>query len=92
LRDLDKNLAILREFKHLKTLDLFKNPLAEEPNYRLRIIYELPWLKLLDRHIITLEERREAKKVIEALRNYTFTTEEKKKKIENSSLCLIFLS
>lgn len=55
--------------------------MAEEPNYRLRIIYELPWLKLLDRHIITLEERREAKKVIEALKNYTFTNEEKKKKL-----------
>jgi hypothetical protein len=32
--------------------------------------------------VITLEERREAKKVIEALRNYTFTTEEKKKKLK----------
>ena len=32
--------------------------------------------------VITLEERREAKKVIEALKNYTFSTEEKKKKLK----------
>lgn len=35
-------------------LDLFGNPLAEEPYYRQKIIYYLPQLKVFDRHSIKL--------------------------------------
>ena len=61
LRDLDKNLEILKELVYLKQLDLFGNPLAEEPYYRFRVINELNQLQLLDRHIITQTERAKAK-------------------------------
>lgn len=39
LRDLDRFLEFLRKFAFLEQLDLFGNPLAEEPDYRLKIIY-----------------------------------------------------
>lgn len=42
LRDLDKFLAKLMAFAFLQQLDLFGNPLAEEPDYRLKIIYLMP--------------------------------------------------
>ena len=50
LRNLDKNLTILCEFSFLKNLNLFGNPLAEEPEYRNRVIYKLPSLEIFDRH------------------------------------------
>jgi len=50
LRNLDKNLLILCEFSFLKNLNLFGNPLAEEPEYRNRVIYKLPSLEIFDRH------------------------------------------
>ncbi len=50
LRDLQKQIDFLKPYTHLQTVDFFKNPLAEEPNYRLRVIHALPSLKLLDRH------------------------------------------
>jgi hypothetical protein len=55
LRDLDKNLEDLKMFPYLKELEMFQNPLAEEPYYRLRVIHALPNLFLLDRHVITGE-------------------------------------
>ncbi|CAD8042989.1 unnamed protein product [Paramecium primaurelia] len=57
LRDLEKNLLILKEFPGLTTLDLFNNPVAEEPYYRNRVISALPQLQLLDRSIITVQEK-----------------------------------
>lgn len=42
LRDLDKNIEFLKNYPNLKTLDIFDNPLCEEPNYRLRVVYNLP--------------------------------------------------
>jgi len=53
--------------------DLSENPVAEEPNYRLRVIWAMPSLQVLDRHgkivykyvvnllVVTLEERTKAK-------------------------------
>lgn len=54
LRDLDKFLEFMENFAFLEQLDLFGNPLAEEPDYRLRIIYHMPQIKILDRHMVTL--------------------------------------
>lgn len=65
LRDLDKFLLQLTKFQYLKQLDLFGNPLAEEPDYRLKIIYLMPQILTLDRHMVTIAERIKAKKVCE---------------------------
>ena len=61
LDDLENVLEELRPMNHLKNLDLFDNPIAQEDNYRLRVIGELPTLTMLDRHEITVEERKDAK-------------------------------
>lgn len=50
LRNLDNSLLILKELSFLKNLNLFGNPLAEEPEYRNRVIYSLPSLDIFDRH------------------------------------------
>ena len=50
LKDLDYQLAILHKLTFLEQLDLFGNPVAEEPNYRLRVISAMPKIKILDRH------------------------------------------
>lgn len=50
LRNLDKNLAVLKPLSFLKNLNMFNNPLAEEPEYRSRVIYALSSLEDLDRH------------------------------------------
>ena len=49
LRGLDGVLTFLKQFTLLRNLDLFNNPLAEEPNYRYKVILALPWIKLFDR-------------------------------------------
>ena len=50
LRNLDKNLEFLKFFSFLEELNLFDNPLAEEPEYRSRAIFALPSIEILDRH------------------------------------------
>jgi len=42
LRNLDKFITFLSKFAFLEQLDLFGNPLAEEPDYRMKIIYAMP--------------------------------------------------
>jgi Leucine-rich repeat (LRR) protein len=42
LRDLDKFLRQISKFAFMKQLDLFGNPLAEEPDYRLKFIFLMP--------------------------------------------------
>ncbi|KAG6974277.1 hypothetical protein JG687_00000431 [Phytophthora cactorum] len=41
-------------------LDLFGNPVVEEENYRLQVIRAIPSLDVLDRHVITDDERAKA--------------------------------
>ena len=65
LRDLDRFLVQLTKFQYLKQLDLFGNPLAEEPDYRMKIIYLMPQILTLDRHMVTVAERIKAKKICE---------------------------
>lgn len=52
-------------FSFLTQLDLFGNPLAEEPDYRLKIIHTMPQIEVLDRHRVTLQERQKAAKMAE---------------------------
>lgn len=71
LRNLDKFLEFLRvKFAFLEQLDLYGNPLAEEPDYRLKIIHAMPCIHLLDRHMVTIEERIKAEKMYENLNNF----------------------
>eukprot|EP00439_Symbiodinium_sp_Y106_P064589 s1897_g10.t1 len=64
LRNLDKQLALLSRFPFLKKLELFDNPVAEEPDYRLRLIYHVPQVELLDQHTVKLPERLRADEVV----------------------------
>ena len=60
LRDLDDFLEFLQKFSFLEQLDLFGNPLAEEPDYRMKIIRAMPQIQILDRHKVTHIERLKA--------------------------------
>lgn len=64
LWNLDKQLALLSRFAFLKKLDLFGNPVAEEPDYRLRLIYHVPQVEILDRHSVKETERLKAAEVV----------------------------
>mmetsp|Transcript_24618 Transcript_24618/g.40535 ORF Transcript_24618/g.40535 Transcript_24618/m.40535 type:complete len:211 (-) Transcript_24618:1-633(-) len=54
----------LVNIKNLRTLFLSENPIAESPQYRLRVISMLPQLKALDTKDITEEERLSAKALL----------------------------
>ena len=64
LRQLDKQLVYLKQLPFLENLNLFNNPLAEEPEYRYRVIFNIPKLKVFDRHKITEFEKIKAEKVV----------------------------
>lgn len=64
IRNLDKQLLVLEKASFLKNLDLFGNPLAEEPDYRLRLIYKAPQIVLLDRLGVTLPQRQRADEIV----------------------------
>ncbi|KAL4502458.1 hypothetical protein ABPG72_012045 [Tetrahymena utriculariae] len=82
LRDLDLNLSKMLHLTNLKQLDLFDNPLADEPHYRLRVIYAMPSVKVLDRHVVTQEERNKAKKFMETDYNQIRSKKDEKKVIK----------
>lgn len=60
IQNLDKQLALLARFSFLKKLDLFGNPIAQEPDYRSRVIYHVPQVEILDRQTVKLAERQRA--------------------------------
>lgn len=64
IRNLEKQLEILTRLSFLKKLDLFDNPVAEEPDYRLRMIYHVPQVELLDRQGVTLAQRERANETV----------------------------
>ena len=64
LKNLDKVITYLSQFKFLKNLNLFGNPVAEEPEYRPRVIDSLKSLELFDRHMISSIERIKAEKIV----------------------------
>lgn len=53
----------LRDLGKLKTLWLMDNPLAQQPDYRLKVINILPQLTKLDRQVINDEERKKASEI-----------------------------
>ncbi|NXP03208.1 LRC72 protein, partial [Thinocorus orbignyianus] len=60
LKKLDKTVKELEGMLSLKTLNLFHNPLAQDRDYRLYVIHFLPSVQLLDRKVVTQEERESA--------------------------------
>ncbi|NWS21362.1 LRC72 protein, partial [Pachyramphus minor] len=60
LRKLDKTVKELKGMISLHTLNLFQNPLAYDPDYRLYVIHILPSVQLLDRKLVTQRERESA--------------------------------
>merc|ERR1719456_108555 len=71
LRNLEKQLTVLKRFAFLKKLDLFDNPVAEEPDYRLRLIYNIPQVETLDRSTVKGPERLKADEVVPNLDKVT---------------------
>ncbi|XP_038653401.1 leucine-rich repeat-containing protein 72 [Scyliorhinus canicula] len=57
LHGVDKVVAEIKKSSWLHTLNLFNNPLTQDHDYRLYVIYHLPSVQLLDRQIITQKER-----------------------------------
>lgn len=77
LEGLDNVLKELKSLRYLTVLDLYNNPIAQEDNYRLRVLGELTTLDTFDKHKITDEERIEAKllkKKLEKLKNFQIDT------------------
>ncbi|XP_074007071.1 leucine-rich repeat-containing protein 72 [Numenius arquata] len=60
LKKLDKTVKELEGMMSLQTLNLFHNPLAQDRDYRLYVIYCLPSVQLLDRKLVTQKERESA--------------------------------
>lgn len=64
IRNLDKQLRFLSKLNFLKKCDLFDNSIAEEPDYRLRMIYHAPQVQILDRVGVKLEDRQRAEQIV----------------------------
>ncbi|NWZ24981.1 LRC72 protein, partial [Asarcornis scutulata] len=60
LKQLGKTVKELKGIISLQTLNLFHNPLAHDPDYRLYVIHFLPSVQLLDRKSVTQRERESA--------------------------------
>lgn len=71
IRKLNSVLKILVNLHNLKRLDLYGNPVADESDYRLKLIYHCPQIQTLDRHMITQEERNLAAQIVPNLNSLT---------------------
>ncbi|NXA35116.1 LRC72 protein, partial [Eudromia elegans] len=60
LKHLGKTVEELKGMRSLQTLNIFHNPLAQDPGYRLYVIHCLPSVQLLDRKPVTPRERESA--------------------------------
>ncbi|KFQ38623.1 Leucine-rich repeat-containing protein 72, partial [Mesitornis unicolor] len=60
LKKLVETVKELKGMISLQTLNLFRNPLAQDPDYWLYVIYFLPSVQLLDRKPVTQRERESA--------------------------------
>ena len=59
LEEVEK-LSVLGNLEHLS---LIGNPVTDAENYRLFVIFHLPWVRILDLSRVKLRERQEAKKI-----------------------------
>uniref|UniRef100_A0A0G4FER7 U2A'/phosphoprotein 32 family A C-terminal domain-containing protein n=1 Tax=Chromera velia CCMP2878 TaxID=1169474 RepID=A0A0G4FER7_9ALVE len=68
LRDVDRLLETLSKMRFLKKLDLRNNPVVEEPDYRLRMIFHLPQVTVLDASAVQTLERIKASETVPLLK------------------------
>ena len=64
LKNLELVLSNLKNFSFLKNLNLFGNPVAEEPEYRPRVIYVLKSVEIFDRHKVTDMEKMKCEQIV----------------------------
>ena len=69
LKNLDLVLSNLKNFSFLKNLNLFGNPVAEEPEYRPRVIYVIKSLEIFDRHKVTDMEKMKCEQIVKEYNN-----------------------
>lgn len=86
LSNLDKFLKFLSRFAFLEYLNLSGNPLSEEPDYRLKVIKAIPSLKVLDKHIISVQERIKAEKLFIPNSPSAIKLKEKTVKVEKNTM------
>ncbi|XP_056374860.1 leucine-rich repeat-containing protein 72 isoform X3 [Hyla sarda] len=60
LTDLQATVKELKGMTNLRVLNLFQNPLEQDPGYRHCVIHHLPSVQLLDREHVTQKEKEEA--------------------------------
>ncbi|XP_069504707.1 leucine-rich repeat-containing protein 72 isoform X2 [Ambystoma mexicanum] len=60
LTNLEATVNELKKMIGLHTLNMFYNPLSQDTGYRFYVINHLPSVQLLDRHKVTLKERKAA--------------------------------
>ena len=66
LSHLDHNIEYQEDYVYLEQLELFGNPLSEEPNYRAKVLHFQRNLNLFDRHTIQHNERLNADKLVKS--------------------------
>jgi len=88
LRNLDKQLNLLARFAFLNKLDLYGNPVAEEPDYRLRLMYNIPQVEILDQHSVKVLERIKADEVVPNLDKVSAAKAEKQPRKTQELSCL----
>lgn len=66
LSNQDENIESQENYVYLEHLELWGNPLSEEPNYRPKILHSQRNLTLFDRHTIRELERQNADKLIKS--------------------------
>jgi hypothetical protein len=64
IRNLEKQLAFISRFHFLKKLELSGNPIADEPEYRLRLIYHAPQVEIFDCAVVKGPERIKADDIV----------------------------
>lgn len=64
IQNLEKQLSFISRYGFLKKLDLSENPIADEPEYRLRLIYHAPQVEILDCAVVKGPERIKAAEVV----------------------------
>ncbi|XP_072010498.1 leucine-rich repeat-containing protein 72 [Engystomops pustulosus] len=60
LTDLPSTVKELKAMTSLRVLNLFHNPLEQDPSYRHTVVHRVPSVQLLDREQVTQKERQEA--------------------------------
>jgi hypothetical protein len=89
LRNLDKQLALLSKCAFLKKLDLQDNPAADEPDYRLRTIFKVSQVQILDQRSVKDVDRIRAGELVPNLEKGLFPQAQNTAKRKGDSYSLL---